>query len=80
MLFWVTQGKRNGAVGTMLGMREGTVRTHLEHIYTRLGVEHRHAATYRVLEVLGLPETSGVVSPMSSAIHQDWTSESGGSE
>jgi DNA-binding CsgD family transcriptional regulator len=60
VLLWVAQGKSNGEVGVILGMREGTVRKHLEHIYTRLGVEHRHAATYRALEVLGLPREDEV--------------------
>jgi DNA-binding CsgD family transcriptional regulator len=58
VLFWVAHGKSNAEVGTILGLREGTVRKHLEHVYARLGVENRSTALCRALEVLGLPEGS----------------------
>jgi DNA-binding CsgD family transcriptional regulator len=54
VLLWIAQGKTNGDVATILGIRPHTVRTHLEHVFAKLGVETRHAASLRALEVLGL--------------------------
>jgi DNA-binding CsgD family transcriptional regulator len=55
VLIWVAQGKTNPEVGTILGIRPYTVRTHLERVFTKLGVETRHAAGLLAIEVLGLP-------------------------
>jgi DNA-binding CsgD family transcriptional regulator len=55
VLMWVAQGKTNPEVATILGIRPYTVRTHLERVFTKLGVETRHAASVRAIEVLGLP-------------------------
>jgi DNA-binding NarL/FixJ family response regulator len=52
VLLWVAQGKSNGDIGTILGMSEGTVKKHLEHIFEKLGVESRNAATLCALEEL----------------------------
>ncbi|MBL9200236.1 MAG: helix-turn-helix transcriptional regulator [Opitutaceae bacterium] len=54
-LIWVAQGKTNPEVAGILGISAHTVRTHLERIFAKLGVETRHAAGLRALEVLGLP-------------------------
>ncbi len=55
VLLWVAQGKTNPDVATILGTRPSTVRTHLERVFAKLGVETRHAAGLRAIEVLGLP-------------------------
>lgn len=52
VLLWVAEGKTNAEVGQILGIRPGTVRIHLEHIYPKLGVENRHGATLRVMDRL----------------------------
>lgn len=56
ILLWVAQGKSNSEVGIILGISSGTVKKHLEHIYAKIGVESRNAATLRALEVLSSPK------------------------
>lgn len=50
ILKWVVEGKTNPEIGTILGISPRTVQKHLERIYTRLGVENRHAAMRMVLD------------------------------
>jgi DNA-binding NarL/FixJ family response regulator len=52
ILFWVAQGKTNSETGQILGISCATAKKHLEHIYQKLGVETRNAATLRAVEVL----------------------------
>jgi DNA-binding NarL/FixJ family response regulator len=52
VLLWVAQGKTNLETGTILHLSSGTVRKHLEHIFTKLGVENRTAACLRAVEAL----------------------------
>jgi DNA-binding NarL/FixJ family response regulator len=52
VLAWVAQGKSNADTGSILGMSELTVKKHLVHIFEKLGVDNRNAATLRALEVL----------------------------
>lgn len=52
VLLWVAQGKTNGDIASILGISEWTVKKHLLHIFEKLGVESRNAATLRALEVL----------------------------
>jgi DNA-binding NarL/FixJ family response regulator len=52
ILFWVAQGKTNFETSIILGISAATVKKHLEHIYEKLGVEGRTAATVRALEML----------------------------
>jgi DNA-binding CsgD family transcriptional regulator len=52
VLYWVAQGKTNATVARILGISPGTVKRHLENIYSQLGVENRHAATLRALQSL----------------------------
>ncbi len=52
MLLWVAQGKSNADVGTILGMSDKMVRIHLGHIYEKLGVEARTAATLQAIEAM----------------------------
>lgn len=57
VLYWVSQGKSNGDVGTILGIRERTVAKHLEGVYQKLEVDSRTAATLRALEILEAPSS-----------------------
>jgi DNA-binding CsgD family transcriptional regulator len=44
VLLWVTQGKSNGDIATILGMKERTTCKHLERVFSKLCVENRTAA------------------------------------
>ncbi len=50
VLFWLVEGKSNGDIAIILGVAEATVKKHLEHIFEKLGVENRTAATRAALE------------------------------
>jgi len=52
VLAWVTEGKRNGEIATILGASNRTIDKHVEHILSKLGVESRTAAASRALAVL----------------------------
>ena len=56
VLIWIAQGKTNPEVAAILGIQPSTVRTHLERVFVKLGVETRHAAGLRAIEVLGMPK------------------------
>ena len=51
-LLWLTQGKTNGEIATILGNSESTVKKHVFAIFEKLGLETRTAAGLRALEVL----------------------------
>lgn len=51
-LLWVAQGKSNAEAAAILGVTEGTVKKHLEHIFAKLGVEKRGAASLLAIERL----------------------------
>jgi DNA-binding NarL/FixJ family response regulator len=51
-LLWVAQGKTNAEVAMILGVGEATVKKHLEHIFEKLGVEKRGAASLVAIEAL----------------------------
>jgi DNA-binding CsgD family transcriptional regulator len=53
VLNWLTQGKANSEIAIIVGARTGTINKHLEHIYTKLGVESRTAAASVALELIG---------------------------
>lgn len=44
VLHWITEGKSNAAIASILGVAPGTVKQHVEHILQKLGVENRTAA------------------------------------
>jgi DNA-binding NarL/FixJ family response regulator len=46
VLLWVMQGKTNPEIAIILGLSPATVRTHLQNIFPKLGVETRHAAAW----------------------------------
>jgi len=54
-LLWISQGKTNPDIATILGISEGTVKKHVLEIFGALGVETRTAASLRALEVLSSP-------------------------
>jgi DNA-binding CsgD family transcriptional regulator len=58
ILYLVTQGKTNKEIAAALYISPLTVRTHLEHIYQKLGVGSR---TEAAAIVLSFPELSGSV-------------------
>jgi HD-GYP domain-containing protein (c-di-GMP phosphodiesterase class II) len=49
VLALVARGHTNRAVGRALGISPKTVNTHLEHVYTKLGVTSRAAAAYHAV-------------------------------
>ena len=51
VLFLITKGKTNPEIGILLDISKRTVQKHVEHIYTKLGVETRTAAMLRVNEL-----------------------------
>lgn len=52
VLLWVAQGKSNPEISSILGAAENTIKKHLQHIFEKMGVDNRNAATLRTLEVL----------------------------
>ena len=44
VLYWAIKGKTNRDIGDILGTSPRTVNKHLEHVFTKLGVETRTAA------------------------------------
>lgn len=53
VLLWMAQGKGNHEIAGILGLSVATVKKHTIHIFEKLGVESRTAATLRAMEVLG---------------------------
>jgi len=53
VLLWVAQGKGNHEIAEILGLSVATVKKHTIHIFEKLGVESRTAASLRAVEVLG---------------------------
>ncbi len=53
VLFWVMRGKDNKTIASQLNISISTVRSHLEHIYSRWGVKSRTEAIALALDKLG---------------------------
>jgi DNA-binding CsgD family transcriptional regulator len=53
VLFWMTEGKQNREIATILGRSLSTVQEHVANILEKLGQENRHAATVFALRSLG---------------------------
>jgi DNA-binding NarL/FixJ family response regulator len=52
ILYWVMHGKTNPEIAALLGLSPGTIRTRLEGIFPKLGVQTRTAAAIRAQELL----------------------------
>jgi DNA-binding CsgD family transcriptional regulator len=50
ILSWIAYGKSNPEIATILSLSVRTIHKHVEHIYLKLDVEHRHAAMIFALE------------------------------
>jgi len=50
VLHWIAQGKSNPEIALILDMGLATVKTHLNHVFEKLGVENRTSAMLRALE------------------------------
>lgn len=55
VLLWVAQGKSNADIGIITNTSEKTIKNHMTHIFEKLGIESRNAATVRALEILSKP-------------------------
>jgi len=55
VLFWMTEGKLNREIATLLGLSLGTVQDHVAHILAKLKQENRHAATVFAITRLRQP-------------------------
>ena len=51
VLFWMTEGKQNREIATILGIQLGTVQEYVSGILDKLGQENRHAATVFALQL-----------------------------
>jgi DNA-binding CsgD family transcriptional regulator len=54
VMSWVAEGKTNPEIAVILGMSTRTVQTHLEHVYRKLDVDTRAAATAKAMEARGM--------------------------
>ena len=50
VLFWISQGKSNHAIGIILGAKTGTICKHVGHILYKLNVENRTSAAVVALK------------------------------
>ena len=55
VLLWLAQGKSNAEISSILGNAEQTVKIHVTHVFEKMGVENRHAAIIRAIEILSTP-------------------------
>jgi DNA-binding NarL/FixJ family response regulator len=55
VLLWIAQGKNNEEIGIILGVSRNTIKKHVIHLFEKLGVEGRHNAALRALDVLNAP-------------------------
>ena len=51
VLLWLSRGKTNRDIGEIVGMASRTVNKHLEHIFAKLNVETRAAATAIAIQI-----------------------------
>ena len=52
VLTWITNGKSNRDIGTILALSPRTINKHLEHIHKKLGVENRTSAAAMAINIL----------------------------
>ena len=58
VLLWLAQGKTNAEIATICGAANKTIKRHVTHIFEKLGVEGRNAATLCALEVLSVSKAT----------------------
>jgi DNA-binding NarL/FixJ family response regulator len=59
VLLWVAQGKSNADIATILSTAEGTIKKHMQHVFEKLHVESRSAASLLALQCLSGPARKG---------------------
>jgi len=59
VLYWVAEGKTDWEISAILGVSARTVQKHVEHIFTKLGVETRTAAAAWAHQVAGPGRRAG---------------------
>ncbi len=64
-LLWLSRGKTNGEIASILAISERTVAKHLQNLFARLGVENRHGAAMKVIDALG-SHYAGALAAMAS--------------
>ncbi|MFT6031297.1 MAG: DNA-binding response OmpR family regulator [Oleiphilaceae bacterium] len=52
VLLWISKGKTNREIGTILSMSPRTVNKHLEQVFSKLGVDNRTSAAFSAFKVL----------------------------
>ena len=52
-MLWLSRGKSNADIATILNISGRTVAKHVEHIFGKLGVENRLAASHKAIDLLG---------------------------
>ncbi|HEX2100353.1 MAG TPA: response regulator [Candidatus Synoicihabitans sp.] len=52
VLYWISQGKSNSEIGTIIGASAGTVKKHAQSIFAKLGVEGRSSAMLVAIDIL----------------------------
>jgi DNA-binding CsgD family transcriptional regulator len=52
VLLWLSRGKSNRDIATILGLSPRTVNKHLEQMFEKLGVENRASATALAVRAL----------------------------
>jgi DNA-binding CsgD family transcriptional regulator len=53
VLFWIIKGKSDPEIAMLLGISVRTVQKHLEHLFTKLGVESRFSAATVATDAIG---------------------------
>src|ERR1044071_9220441 len=53
--YWISEGKSNHDIGVILHASTGTIRKHVEHIFTKLKVENRTTAAVIAFETCRFP-------------------------
>jgi DNA-binding CsgD family transcriptional regulator len=53
VLYWLSHGKANRDIADILGISYRTVDKHLEHLFTKIGVESRSSAVATAVRTLG---------------------------